>query len=141
MHISLQLLLDIMRRLLSPTVFIYVAIPLGVMVVSWVAQTSFSLHLNSGGDIFAFALGLDLTLLLQQSTLTAKINPNFGPFYSQVFALALLVSIGFLIYATNVQAMIYKRRTRGYYPYLRVTLCWAGCIAVIGFHLYALLGS
>jgi len=132
---------DLLQKLLNPTVFIYLAIPLGIMVISWVVQRSFGMQLNSGGDIFAFSLGLDLSLLLQQASLVSKINPNIGPLYSQVFAVALLFSVGFLVYATQVQSIISKKRARRYYPYLRVTLCWAGSIATIGFHLYALLGN
>ena len=128
-------------KLLNPTVFIYLAVPLGIMIVSWITQSSFSMQLNTGGDIFAFSFGLDLTFLLQQASLSGKVNPAIGPFYSQIFAFALIVSVGFLIYATRVQSMIFRRRPRKYYPYVKVTFCWAACIAIIGFHLYALLGN
>lgn len=116
-------------------------IPLGVMLVSWGLQKSYNMRLNSGAELFAFTFALDLNLLMDQSNLSPKMNPLLLEAFGRIFVVILLISVGMLIFATKTQSRIYENIRLGYYPYMRVSLCWVLGIVIIAFHLFALLGK
>src|SRR5271165_1376116 len=129
--------MNILRNLFTFPVVCYVLIPIGVMLISWTAQRSFKLKLNAGSELFAFGFALDLDLLLNQGTAVGSVTPDFRADFGGIFGVALLISVGFLIFSAKVQSEIMSRRHS--YPVFRVAVCWMFSIAIIGFHLYALL--
>lgn len=131
----------ILQSLLSKAAISYFVIPVGVMLVSWAVQNSFKLRLNAGTELFAFGFALDLDLLFDQQDAITRINPLFRSSFAAVFTITLLICIGFLVHATRVQCSISKRGGKKYYPYFQVAVCWVFAIAVIGFHLFVVLGS
>jgi hypothetical protein len=130
----------IWKSLLSRAAVSYFLIPFGVMLISWAVQRSFKLRLSAGTELFAFGFALDLDLLYDQRYVATRINPAFRDSFDSIFTVALLVSLWFLIHASSVQSQIGKRGGKRYYPYIQVALCWVFAIAVIGFHLFAVLG-
>lgn len=130
-----------LANLLSIQTFTYLVVPLGAVLISWIFQRGFSMKPNTAGDIFAFSFALDLVALIQRPSLTGRINPRLSPYYVQIFAIALILSVIFLFYAVQVQALIYKRKGKRYYPYGKVSFCLGACIAIIAFYLYALAWS
>lgn len=132
---------DVMHTLLSADLVSYALIPIGVMLVSWVAQSSFGMRLNAGSELFAFGFALDLNLLLHQGTLSGRINPQFRDMYLSVFVVGLMASVLFLLFAAKTQSQIFRRGPRRYYPYIRVGVCWIVGIVLIAFHLFVLWGG
>ena len=130
-----------LEKLLSIQAVSYGLIPIGVMFISWAAQASYRMKLNAGAEVFAFALGLDLNMLLDPYRLPAKVNPQFRSEFTAIFVLALIISTVLLIYSAKVQSLIAKRGTRSYYPYVGVGVCWMFGIGIMGFHLFALFGG
>lgn len=132
--------MQLIRDLLAPQAFSYLIVPFGVTLLSWWFQFGFGLKPNAAGDIFAFSVALDIAILIQPG-IGNRVNPHLQSDYVQIFVVALLVSMAFLFYAARVQSLIYRRRPKKYYPFWSVTLCWAGCFAIMGFYLYALVWS
>lgn len=121
----------------------FFAVPLGLLVVSWLLQRNFRMRLNAGTEFFTFLLALDMTYIIWFDTGTLRINPRFAEIYLPFFVALSISSLILMIYATRIQSLIYahtKRHLR-YYPLWRVTICWLFGLAGIGFHLYALLGG
>ena len=130
------------EKMLSLDVMSYILVPFGVMLISWGIQSHFRMRLNAGGELFAFGFALDLKMLMLQGTMVPRVNPLFQHSYPSVFGLALLVSLLMLVYACTVQSeIIGKQKAKGFYPIVKVGVCWTFGVTVISFHLFALLGS
>ncbi len=118
-------------------------IPLGVLALSWLVQNQFHMRLNSGLDLFTFLVVLDLTYLSMPATGQKTIYPEVVPYYGHLFALLLITSFAFMVYAARVQERIQKhlRDKRNFYPRIRVNTCWFFALISIGLHGFITLGG
>ena len=124
----------------------YTTIPLFAMVLSAYTQLStevpvWSLRPNAAGEIFAFTLALDASLLLTKSTVVNRINPLLAQNYEVWLVLLLLASVVMMIFSGRTQCRIRKASKTKRYPFVAVFVCWTFAVAFTAAHLYLLIGS
>ncbi len=122
----------------------FYAIPLGILIFSFLVQRQFKARLNAGLELFAFLLSLDLTFLVYANPGSVRINPEFKDIYGALFVALAVVSLIFLAIAARVQEKIYNHTRHAlneYYPLGGVFACWLFALCEMGFHLYVSLGG
>lgn len=136
-----------MANWLNPASFeqavILFLIPVGTLCLAWLLQRHAKGQMNAAVDLFVFITALDFAYLARSERAASRINPQFAPFYSPLFAAMLVVALVMLAFAARVQAAIHQHAhgKQEFYPGGKVAICWLFALAMIGFHLLVTVGG